>query len=299
MTFLQRHFAQHPEPQICPLCESAENIYGLPEKIRQRIESQTIANQLKSAQAALETKRQAVINQNQRLGDLKSEAITAVESFVQCSQSEHLPPGISLLSLPRPTDLADWTAWLSNSGQLIEDWGKIADACVESKRFIASLKSSLEALANNSQIQRELDEVLPRLKTALEIVKDERRKFTDGLYTLGDLLPAVDRKLWAALRVEHKHENADGTSTYIEKPLVRHLDELTRLAQSRNVFGCHFNALSFDLLDRDAVAFGQETLALMDSLIDQEAGWPRNSKSGSYWATAGETRRLHPLKKPA
>ena len=63
--------------------------------------------------------------------------------------------------------------------------------------------------------------------------------------------------------------------------------------------GCHFNALSFDLLDSDAMAFGTEVLALADALIDHEAGWPKNGKSGSYWATAGETRRLHPLKKPS
>jgi len=34
------------------------------------------------------------------------------------------------------------------------------------------------------------------------------------------------------------------------------------------------------------------------ALICDEHGWPRSDKSGSYWATQGETRRLHPLKKP-
>jgi len=56
--------------------------------------------------------------------------------------------------------------------------------------------------------------------------------------------------------------------------------------------------LSFEFLDSDAVAFGQQVLLLMDTLTDADAGWPRNAKSGSYWATAGETRRLHPLKQP-
>ena len=122
---------------------------------------------------------------------------------------------------------------------------------------------------------------------------------SDALYTLGDLLPAVDKKLRAALRVEHKQEADDGIISYTERQLAPHLDELTRIAQARNVFGCHFNALSFELLDSDAINFGYHVLQLMDALIDHEAGWPRNSKSGSYWATAGETRRLHPLKKPS
>jgi hypothetical protein len=33
--------------------------------------------------------------------------------------------------------------------------------------------------------------------------------------------------------------------------------------------------------------------------VDPQAGWPRNAKSGRYWATSGETRRLHPLQKPS
>lgn len=117
-------------------------------------------------------------------------------------------------------------------------------------------------------------------------------------YTLGDLLPALDGKLKKALRVEHRQEDAFGAVSYIERKLEPHINELARIAQVRNVTGCHFNALSFALLDSDSMAFGKEVLALIDALVDHEAGWPRNDKSGSYWATTGETRRLHPLKKP-
>jgi len=118
-------------------------------------------------------------------------------------------------------------------------------------------------------------------------------------YTLGDLLPSINKKLRESLRVEVKTgTDAKGTGIYETKSLTPILDELTRIAQARNIFGCHFNMLSFEFLDSDAVAFGQQVLLLMDTLTDADAGWPRNAKSGSYWATAGETRRLHPLKQP-
>ncbi len=121
-----------------------------------------------------------------------------------------------------------------------------------------------------------------------------------SLYTLGDLLPAVDKKLRQALRIEVlTGKDAIGAATYKSVNLVHLLDELTRIAQARNVFGCHFNELSFDMLDADATAFGEQVLELMDVLTDDEAGWPRNSKSGQYWATAGETRKLYPFKKPS
>lgn len=500
----QRHFTHHLQPQVCPLCESNENVVGLPEKVTSRIASQTTANQLKTAKANLATKQQSLEVQNQRFEELKEKALADAGKFVTASCNENLPNDIVLPSLPYPTDLANWKEWLNTSSQLLEKWGKISDSCAENKKFISTLKASLEALQQNSEVQHELDELVPRLKEALAVVESERKKFTDSilkkiatevgrlyevvhpgeglnkisleldpakrasleiatefqgqngtppqayfsdshldtlglciflalaqkekpdetilvlddvlgsvdephverliemiysealmfrqclitthykpwkqklrwgwlktgqcqfvelnkwtsakgitlirsipdierlrsllaetppdpqlvcakagvileaaldfltllyechvprradaLYTLGDLLPAVDKKLRVALRVEHKQENPDGTISYIEKYLAPHLDELIRIMQARNIFGCHFNALSFELLDSDAIAFGTEVQALMDCLVDHEAGWPRNSKSGSYWATSGETRRLHPLKKPS
>lgn len=119
-----------------------------------------------------------------------------------------------------------------------------------------------------------------------------------GLYTLGDLLQSVDKKLRNALHVEVLLIDSAGTASYQTKSLTAILDELIRIAQVRNVFGCHFNALSFELLDSDALGFGLKVLELIETLADPDAGWPRNSKSGKYWANSGETRRLHPLQKP-
>jgi hypothetical protein len=112
------------------------------------------------------------------------------------------------------------------------------------------------------------------------------------------LLPAIDKKLRIALQVEVLTKDAAGNSTYAARSLTPMLDELLRIAQARNVFGCHFNALSFTLLDSDAVGFGRKVLELIEALADADAGWPRNCKSGAYWANSGETRRLHPLQQP-
>ena len=122
----------------------------------------------------------------------------------------------------------------------------------------------------------------------------------DGLYTLGDLLPSIDKKLKAALRVEVlTGKDTAGIGIYDVRPLAPYLDKLTNMAQVRNVMGCHFNKLSFDLLESDAHEFGKQVLGLIETLTDTETGWPKSDKSGSYWATGKETRRLHPLKKPS
>lgn len=119
-------------------------------------------------------------------------------------------------------------------------------------------------------------------------------------YRLGELLPAVKGKLRKSLKVEIWEADPGGVATHKKDvPLAPLLDELERIMQTRNVVGCHFNELSFALLDSDALYFGQKVLELIEALVDPAAGWPRNGKSGSYWANAGETRRLHPLKQPS
>lgn len=119
-------------------------------------------------------------------------------------------------------------------------------------------------------------------------------------YTLGELLPAIKKELRKALRVERQTgHDALGVPTYTNIELAPLLNELERIAQTRNVIGCHFNAISFELLDADALVFGTKVLELIEALTDPAAGWPGKDKSGSYWANAGETRRLHPLRRPS
>jgi hypothetical protein len=116
-------------------------------------------------------------------------------------------------------------------------------------------------------------------------------------YTLGDLLPNVTGKLRAALNVDviQKSETGDSVTVVELKPM---LDSLQTIAQTRNILGAHFNVLSYDLLETDALAFGNEVLRLSEALVCSEYGWPTRDKSGSYWENGGGTRRLHPLKKP-
>lgn len=117
-------------------------------------------------------------------------------------------------------------------------------------------------------------------------------------YTLGELLSAINKKLRPVLRVEHLIIDDAGERSYQSFALEQHFKDLDEVVRIRNIFGCHFNQLSFELRDSDALQFGKKVYELAELLMDEEIGWPRSNKSGSYWATTGETRRLHPLRKP-
>ncbi len=500
----QTHFQKHPNPSVCPLCESSEKAHGLVAAVTRRIESEGQHNKLEAAKQALAGSSRAVEQAQQRVDDARAEAANDAAAFEAYCTSADDPADIPVPALPLAADIEQWDGWIVAHQDTRDQWARTAEACVADKKFVGALRTSLKALDDNEQRAEELEALVPRLKQTLELVERERKKFTDailsaistrvgelyeaihsgeglnkivlaldaarrasldiatefggqadsppqayfsdshldtlglcvflalaerdtsegkllvlddvlgsvdephveriiemiydasakfrhcimtthygpwrhkyrwgwlkngqcqfvelshwslqkgmshsrnipeverlramlgeaapdhqaicakagvileavldfltllyeckvprkasGTYALGDLLPAIDDKLRRNLRVEHRHEDAVGAVTYHPRALESHLVELARIAQVRNVMGCHFNSLSFDLLDSDGMAFGAEVLALADALIDHEAGWPRNGKSGSYWATAGETRRLHPLKKPS
>lgn len=499
----QAHFHKHPNPTVCPLCESSEKVVGLADEVNRRIRSQGLYSKLEAAKKVLEIKDTAVTQARQRLDDAQAAAAadaTALETY--CSSGE-VPADITKPTLPVPSDVAQWVAWIATHRDRRTLWGAASETCVTDKQFIATLRTLLSALDDNESRAKKLEAFLPRLKDALTLVERERRRFTDGIlsaisarvgelyeaihpseglnkivlaldaakrasleiatefggkkdtppqayfsdshldtlglciflalaerdapadkllvlddvlgsvdephvdriiemiyevsaqfrhcvitthygpwrhkyrwgwlkngqcqfvelsrwslqrgishnrsipetvrlrtlledptpdhqaicaksgvileavldfltqlyecsvprragghYVLNELLQAIDSKLRRALRVEHPCVDAAGAVSYQARMLEPHLVELARIAQVRNVTGCHFNDLSFDLLDSDAIAFGTEVLALAEALVDPDAGWPRNGKSGSYWATAADTRRLHPLKRP-
>lgn len=119
-------------------------------------------------------------------------------------------------------------------------------------------------------------------------------------FTIGDLLPAVSTKLRDALKVEVRDGVTDPAAAPVSIiPLRPILDELVRIAQVRNAMGAHFKEISFELLDSDAIDFANQVVLLFDALSHPEDGWPNNDKSGSYWRNSGDSRRLHPLKKPS
>jgi len=121
-----------------------------------------------------------------------------------------------------------------------------------------------------------------------------------GAYTLGEFLLAIDGKLRDALKVELRDGlNDTNAAPHDTIPLKPILDELQRIAQARNAIGAHFKAISFELLDTDAIGFAKHVVQLVDALTHPEHGWPSSDKSGSYWRNSGDSRRLHPLKKPS
>ena len=106
--------------------------------------------------------------------------------------------------------------------------GLLAASQPSAQQACASAGVTLEAILDFLTLQYECS--VPRRK---------------GKLTLGDLLPSISKKLRIALRVEHRVIASEGTVSYVSHDLGPLLDELSAIAQARNVFGAHFNDLWF------------------------------------------------------
>lgn len=140
-----------------------------------------------------------------------------------------------------------------------------------------------------------LEAILDFLTELYECSVPRRR----GKPNLGDLLTSINKKLRNALKIERREVDSAGNETYTPTELGPILVGLQQLAQTRNIFGCHFNELAQVIPERDAIDFARSVLNLADLLIDTDCGWPKSDKSGMYWANSQQTRRLYPLKQPS
>ena len=500
----QGHFLKHPNPTVCPLCESPERADGLADEVNRRLQSQGAHTKLEAAKQAAASKANIAKVAKQRLDDALSNATADGAALATFCNSGTQPSDLELPTLPVPADFAQWETWIAANEQRRIDWGLAADACIADKKFIGTLRTSLAALKENERQAKELETLVPRIKATAELIARERKKFTDDIlsaisvrvgelyeaihpgeginkivlaldagkrasleivtefggrkdappqayfsdshldtlglcvflalaerdapsdkvlvlddvlgsvdephveriigvlydvlqkfrhaiitthyrpwrekfrwgllkpdqtchfvelgkwafdrgisvsgamipeisrlktcladpnpdvqtvagkagvilealldfitlqygcavprrhgnaYVLSDLLGAVNGKLLAGLKAEHLDTAVAGqVATTVElKPI---LDEISKIAQARNVLGAHFNSVAFDLYPDDGIRFAKLVEQLSDALVCPDHGRPMKD-TGSYWRNGGDTRRLHPLRKPS
>lgn len=115
-------------------------------------------------------------------------------------------------------------------------------------------------------------------------------------YTIHEMLDGIGEKLRTSLRAEVRAHQGEQFSDLELRPI---LEELKSISHARNLMGAHFRQLSFELLGDDTIRFAQAVQQLAQALCHGDDGWPDKDDTGSYWRNAGDTRRLHPLKKPS
>lgn len=205
----QSHFQEHPNPAVCPLCESSEKAAGLADEVNRRIQSQGAYSKLDTAKKTAADKARVVDSAKQRLTDATNAALQDVATLSQlCSAG--LPAGIEAPSLPVPADIAKWTPWLQINQQKRAAWGEASNACVADKKFIETLRTALATLKANKKIAEDLEVLVPKIKEAVELIATQRKKFTD------DILSAISVRVGQLYEAIHPGEGLNKIALAME-----------------------------------------------------------------------------------
>ncbi len=175
----QQHFSNRPHPTVCPLCESGEKAEGLVAEVNRRIESQGLHAKLDAARKSVSDHEAAAQKESQRLDDFLKSAENDFSSLKSCCESGKELATLSLPAFPAPSEPEKWADWINENQGNRDSWQQAADACVDSKKFVETLRSSLTDCEESDAAARELAAVLPRLGEILKVVESERKKYTD------------------------------------------------------------------------------------------------------------------------
>ena len=174
-----QHFIKHPHPTVCPLCESGEKAVGLVDEINRRIEAQGLYASLDTARKSVISQDAVVQREKQRLVDfLKGAANDFAALMSYCSGSNEISD-LELPAFPVPNEVEKWAGWINANKDKRDSWEKAADACVDGKNFVETLRRSLKDLAESEVVAKDLEVVLPRLREILKVMEEERKKYTD------------------------------------------------------------------------------------------------------------------------
>ena len=97
---------------------------------------------------------------------------------------------------PVPSEVEKWAGWIDGNKDKHDSWRQAADACVDSKNFVETLRRSLKDFEESEVVAKDLAVVLPRLREILRVVEEERKKFTDTVLgaistRVGELYEAI------------------------------------------------------------------------------------------------------------
>lgn len=180
-------------------------------------------------------------------------------------------------------ELGEWSA---ETGATIRDGGRSLLRILEDN--IENNPNEPEPIASNAG--HLLEQLGDYLISRYECLVPKRRNGN----TLNDYLNALKAQFTAHLRVCVKQED----ESYEEIQLQPIIEELKEIYQVRNTTGAHYTTMAEQMPIADILRFGNLVVELGKALICEESGLPNRERNGTYWANAGETRRLYPLARP-
>jgi energy-coupling factor transporter ATP-binding protein EcfA2 len=181
LTAADRHFSLHPKVEACPLCESKENADGLAAAVKSRLTATNAAGEWAASKKVVDEKIKLAELAKTRLDDLKDEFQDARVELENAVASVDLPKDVDTAIEKLPLSLAELDAWVATCSSSKLGIKARIDKYADSKKFATAVGNALSALLENEKKAKKHEVELPLIRTALEVVSNERKKFSDGV----------------------------------------------------------------------------------------------------------------------
>lgn len=201
-------------------------IDGLAERIDQRLEVFRVVQGSEATQQATEQKYQRV---GMQLDNLVAEVRQAVREFDELCQQPNLPTDIGIPANFASSNIAVLNEWLEQTATLPESWAQAIAQRQGQEDFVATLRNVLQTYTANLQSQRELEALLPKLRRTLEIVTEERKRFTD------EVLDRIAQEVGRLYDAVHPGEGLNTVILGLDPKRRASLDIKTTFAGQHNV----------------------------------------------------------------
>jgi recombinational DNA repair ATPase RecF len=198
------YFETHGHGDVCPLCGSDERAPGLPDQVRQQLQSfaALTAALARSEETGRNLTAAEAIRDRQRLA--VATAASALVARFNSEPSWRTKPPLAPLSAAAErfqgcTDAERLTCARSLAGEAGLSLDMLRAARGQRQKrllFAQALCRSVETYDENYKTQAELEFLLPHLKHALQVVQKERRQFVDNILEqvagrVGELYEAI------------------------------------------------------------------------------------------------------------
>ncbi len=219
----QAYLQKHPAPSACPLCESSEKIEDLANRVNKRIKP---FSSLQTAQSQTRTTEQNVQRALRSIQDLLENAKRHAVAFEDQRKKYTWPNDVGLPTSVAPEDGNSLAEWLATSMNLPKAWKEAEVSRYDKKQFVGNLKKALKNWQDNTEAQKNIDRLLPRLQRTLEVLQEERRTFTDGI------LLNISKEVGRLYEAVHPGEGLDRISLQLDP------NQRASLESGANFCGC-------------------------------------------------------------
>ena len=172
----QSYFHRHKKVEACPLCESKENIEGLPERVDSAIQG---FNNLRSAKSNYDSAIQSTKRALEKSSEAE-ESLNTVRTQLRVHYNDREIPN-ELATCFEDSPDHDYRASIENLETFKDQLFKSKQALASSKANRETLERALQQYDNNLELQAESAQGLPVVQHLLAIHEIERKAFIDSI----------------------------------------------------------------------------------------------------------------------